>query len=105
MRTTVDRRHYCVECGVVRERGGRSVGHFIDRLEEVQRMLRRRGRRLGTRNLTDVERRIIIRALESDPLFADPWGSTYAAQRRVFIDLLTRHRPTVPRWMFEDVLV
>ena len=101
---TVDRRHYCVECGLVLERGARTVCYFIDRLSEVQHMLRTLSKRFGTRDLTETERRLIVKAMESDQLFADPYGSTFEAQAERFVDMLTYHRPDVPRSMFDTIV-
>ncbi|MEA3557727.1 MAG: hypothetical protein U9R75_00565 [Candidatus Thermoplasmatota archaeon] len=101
---TVDRRHYCVECGIVLERGARTVYYFIDRLSEVQHMLRARSRRLGTRDLTEVELRLIVKTMERDQLFADPYGSTFETQAKRFVDMLAYHRPDVPRSMFDTIV-
>lgn len=101
---TVDRRHYCVECGLVLERGARTVYYFIDRLSEVQHMLRTRSRRLGTRDLTEAELRLIVKAMEGDQLFADPYGSTFETQAERFVDMLAYHRPDVPRLMFDTIV-
>ena len=102
---TVDSRRYCEACGLVREETGRGPAYFIDRLQEVQRMLAGRERRLGTPPLTQAEHRLIIMALGTDPLFADPYGSRFERQRERFIGMLERQRPNVPKWMFEDIVV
>ena len=101
---TVDRRHYCVECGLVLERGARTVYYFIDRLSEVQHMLRTLSKRLGTRDLTEAELRFIVKAMEGDRLFADPYGSTFEKQSERFVDMLAHHRPDVPRSMFDMIV-
>ena len=101
---TVDRRHYCVECGLVQERGARAVCYFIDRLSEVQHMLLNRSRRLEIRDLTETEKRLIVKAMESDQLFTDPYGSTFKAQAERFVDMLACYRPDVPRSMFETIV-
>ena len=42
-------------------------------------MLRTLSKRFGTRDLTETERRLIVKAMESDQLFADPCGSIFEA--------------------------
>ena len=101
---TVDRRHYCVKCGLVLEQGARTVCYFIDCLSQVQHMLRTLSKRLRTRDLTEAELRLIVKAMESDQLFTDPYGSTFEAQAKRFVDMLVYHRPDVPRSMFDTIL-
>jgi hypothetical protein len=77
----------------------------MNRLDEVNRMLKSRSRRLGTRHLTAAEKRIIIHRMQSDPLISDPYGSTFEKQCERFVELILRQRPSVPVWMIESVLV
>ena len=100
----VDRRRYCIHCGLIREEDGRSLGFFMDRLNEVQKLLRRSSRRMGVRELTVVERRLIVRSMEADTLFSDPFGSRFERQKESFVELVRGFRPDVPEPMIEDLL-
>lgn len=100
----VDKRHYCKVCGLVNEKGARSVKYFINRLDELQKMIDGRSRRCGLIGLTQTEKRLIIRSLEQDSIIEDSYGSSYKAQCDLFVGLVRRYRPNVPRWMVQDLL-
>ena len=102
---TIEARRYCPHCGLIRESTGRSIKYFLNRLDEVNRILRRKSRRTGVRHLTTAERRIIISRMRNDPLIADPYGSSFEAQCRRFVEMIMKQRPGVPEWMIRSVLI
>jgi hypothetical protein len=94
-------RRYCERCGLVEEGGGRPVEHFVNLLFALNRHISAR-KHLGIRPLAEVERRVIIQALHTQPLFTDPYGSTYQAQVSVFRSLLSTHR-NIPEGVWDDL--
>ena len=57
---------------------------------------------LGIRHLVEAERRVIIQAMHTQPIFTDPYGSTYAAQTAAFRSILSKHR-VIPEGVWDDL--
>jgi len=93
-RGPVEARRYCASCGLIKEGGGRKLGHFINGLAILDRELWKR-KRQDLKPLTDVERRLVAKAMESDPVLNDAYGSTLRMQidRMQFIILKYRQVP------------
>jgi hypothetical protein len=94
-------RRYCEQCGLVEEGGGRPAEHFVNLLFALNRHISAR-KHLGIRPLAEVERRVIIQALRTQPVFTDPYGSTYTHQVACFRSLLSTHR-NIPEGVWDDL--
>ena len=90
----VERCNYCVTCGVIEVRGddhGKGVGFFIDLLTQFQHYISKKPRS-GIRPLTEVEQRLIVKWMENEPLFCDPYGSRLSVQIHAFYSKLCNYR-------------
>ncbi len=102
--STLQSYRYCLHCGQVRERTGRPFGYFIDCLKEVQFQLGLRGRKFGTRALTEAENRLAVREIQESVIYADPYGVRFECQCEAFTEMIRRYRPGVPESLIEDIL-
>lgn len=100
VRGPVEARRYCASCGLIKEGGGRKLGHFINCLAILDRELWKR-KRQGLRPLTDVERRLIVKAMESDSVLNDAYGSTLCMQVERMYIIIMKYRH-VPECVLED---
>lgn len=97
-RGPVESRRYCDACGLVKESGGRKLGHFISGLARFDRALRKRQ---DLKPLTDVERRLVVKAMGSDPVLCDAYGSTLRMQVDRMHLIISEYR-LVPECVLED---
>ena len=96
--TPSQKRIYCLGCGAVKYQGSdkaKRIGFFtnlISRINEQVAKERRRGVK-GLRPITEVQKRLMIREMESKDIFCDPWTATRKLQLVAFKKILKRHCP------------
>lgn len=93
MEGTLARHPYCKHCGAVALLGkerGLGVGHYVNALSMLAANLERMRPR-GVR-MTRAQRGMIVREILSDPMFADPFGVSRAAQMAFFVSTVRRFR-------------
>jgi len=100
---TVEQRRYCVRCGLVREDGAKDLAFFVNRLHDLDETLQLAGRHMGVCHLTQVEKRLILRSMQAEPVFADVYGTTFAMQYNMFKRIVSRYRD-IPECVYFDAL-
>jgi hypothetical protein len=94
------RRIFCLGCGMVKYQGSdraKKLGFFMNLMSKVNEQVdkeRRRGIK-DVRPITEVQKRLMIREMESNEVFMDTWMSTRKLQLVVFRRMLKRHCPNL----------
>ena len=99
-RLPVQPRRYCMQCGLMRERGARKIEHFSNLLQDINQEIEGR-KHLGIHPFTQVEMRLIIKSLEGSEVFNDPYGSNYEMQISQFKQSISKYR-TIPGYAQKD---
>lgn len=104
--TPAQKRVYCLGCGNIKYQGSdkaKRLGYFtnlIARINEMVEKERKRGVK-GLRSITVVQKRLMVREMESDDTFSDTWSSTGKLQIARFKKLIKRHCPMINERLFE----
>jgi hypothetical protein len=80
-RSEVSLHHWCVLCGCIQNISDdrpKKMGYWINVLSKLARKY----------HLTDSQRRLVIKALESNEFFEDLYGTTGSAQQGVFVKVV-----------------
>ena len=100
------RRHpYCASCGVVDVVGadrGLPLGHFINVLSVLSYELDRLAPHVAP--LTRAQRGLIVREMESLPVFADPFGISRTVQLDFFLDSVHKYRTDLSQRLIHDIV-
>ena len=102
--SVIEPRRYCKECGLIHERGGKHISYFINRLQDLSHMIRIKQNRLGIHPLTKVERRVILKTMQSLQTFTDPYGVSFESQKETFIQIIKIQRDRLPEALIEDII-
>jgi hypothetical protein len=76
--------HWCVHCGCVQNISDdrpKKIGYWINILSQIERQ----------RPITQCQKRLIIKSLESNEFFEDMYATTGSAQRRVFVKIVQNY--------------
>lgn len=107
--TPAEKHLYCLGCGSIRYQGtdkAKRMGFFSNLISRVNEQIdkeRRRGVK-DLRAITAVQKRLMVREMESDDIFCDPWVSTHRLQMHAFKRILKRHCPRITDGIIEAAL-
>ncbi len=106
MHSPVQKKPYCKKCGKMKYLGSapaKKIGFYLNLLGEIQKrsdILRKRGVK-GMR-LTDVQKRMIIKILESDEFFLDKFANNLYSQHDMFRNCLLQNS-SIPPYLIDSV--
>ena len=83
-RSDVSLHHWCVLCGCIQNISDdrpKKMGYWINVLSKMAREY----------HLTDCQKRLVIKALESNEFFEDLYGTTGSAQQGVFVKVVQNY--------------
>jgi hypothetical protein len=100
------RRVYCLGCGSVKYQGSdkaKKLGFFMNLLSKINEQISKENRRgvKHVKSITEVQKRLMIREMESNDIFMDPWVSTRKLQLAVFRRMLRRYCPNLTDTLLE----
>ena len=102
----VQKKPYCKKCGKMKYLGSataKKIGFYLNLLGELQKrseILRRRG--VKEMKLTDVQKRTIVKILESDEYFLDIFSNNQYSQYDMFRDCVLKNS-TIPPYLIDSV--
>jgi hypothetical protein len=100
------RRIFCLGCGSIKYQGSdraKKIGFFTNLISRINEQVEKEQRRgiKDLRPITEVQKRLMIREMESNDIFTDPWVSTRKLQLVVFRRMLSRHCPNLTDTLIE----
>ncbi|MCK5773486.1 MAG: hypothetical protein KAH57_06830 [Thermoplasmata archaeon] len=102
----VQKKPYCKKCGKMKYLGSataKKIGFYLNILAEIQKrseILRKRG--VKEMILTDVQKRVIVKFLESDEYFLDIFANNQYSQYEMFRKCVLNNS-TIPPYLIDSV--
>lgn len=100
------RRIFCLGCGKVKYQGSdraKKLGFFMNLISKINDQVAKEQRR-GVKHIkpiTEVQKRLMTREMESNEMFMDTWMSTRKHQMVLFRRILRRHCPNLTDTLIE----
>ena len=84
LKSDVSLHHWCIHCGVVKNISDdrpKKMGYWMNVLSRIAKRF----------SLTQSQKRLVVKELESDECFDDLYGTTGSAQKEVFVETVKKY--------------